>query len=291
MCDQDHYDEDLKAYRERTIVTRRTFSAMSLGAGAMAMLPRVANAAAVTESDVKVKTPDGTADCYFVHPSSGASAGVIMWPDILGLRPAFRDMGKRLAESGYAVLVVNPYYRGKPAPVVPAGAKFSNPDVRKMVQPLAEPLNTATTTTDAKAFVAFLDAQAAVDKKRKIGTAGYCMSGPMTLETAAAVPDRIGAGASFHGGGLVTKEPDSPHLLVPKIKAQYLFAIAENDDQRDPDAKNVLRETFAKAGLPAEIEVYPAPHGWCAPDGDNYNAEQAAKAWGRLLALFGKALA
>jgi carboxymethylenebutenolidase len=145
--------------------------------------------------------------------------------------------------------------------------------------------------TDAKAFVAFLDAHAAVDKKRKLGTAGYCMSGPMTIETAAAVPERIGAGASFHGGGLVTKEPDSPHLLVPKIKAQYLFAIAENDDQRDPDAKNVLRDTFAKAGLPAEIEVYPAPHGWCATDGDNYNAEQAAKAWGRMLALFGKALA
>jgi carboxymethylenebutenolidase len=214
-----------------------------------------------------------------------------MWPDILGLRPAFRDMGKRLAESGYAVLVVNPYYRGKPAPVVPAGAKFSDPEVRKLVTPLAEPLNTTTTTTDAKAFIAFLDTQAAVDKKRKIGTAGYCMSGPMTIETAAAVPERVGAGASFHGGGLATKDADSPHLLVPKIKAQYLFAIAENDDARDPDAKNTLRDAFAKAGLYAEIEVYPAQHGWCAPDGDNYNAEQATKAWNRMLALFGKALA
>ena len=291
MCDQDHYDEDLKAYRERTVVTRRKFGAMSLGAGAFAMLPRVANAAAVTESDVKVKTPDGTADCYFVHPSAGASAGVVMWPDILGLRPAFRDMGKRLAESGYAVLVVNPFYRGKPAPVVPAGAKFSDPAVKQIVSPLAQALNATTHVTDAKAFVAFLDAQAAVDKKRKIGTAGYCMSGPITMRTAAAVPERVGAGASFHGGSLVTKEPDSPHLLVPKMKAQYLFAIAENDDSRDPEAKNTLREAFAKAGLPAEIEVYPAQHGWCAPDGDNYNAEQATKAWNRMLALFGKALA
>ena len=291
MCDQDHYDEDLKAYRERSIVTRRTFGAMSLGAGAMAMLPRIANAAAVTESDVKVKTPDGMADCYFVHPSSGASAAVIMWPDILGLRPAFRDMGKRLAESGYAVLVVNPFYRSKAAPVVPPGAKFSDPEVKKVVSPLAQSLNATTATTDAKAFVAFLDAQPAVDKKRKIGTAGYCMSGPITLRTAAAVPDRIGAGASFHGGSLVTTDPSSPHLLVPQIKAQYLFAIAENDDQRDPEAKNVLRAAFAKAGLSAEIEVYPAPHGWCAPDGDNYNPEQAQKAWGRMLALFGKALA
>jgi carboxymethylenebutenolidase len=288
MCDQDHYDADLKKYG---IVTRRAFGAMSLGAGAIAMLPSVANAAAVTEADVKVKTPDGTADCYFVHPTTGAVAGVVMWPDILGLRPAFREMGKRLAESGYAVLVVNPFYRQKAAPVVPAGAKFSDPKIREVVSPLAKSLTPTTTTTDAKAFIAFLDAQAAVDKKRKIGTAGYCMSGPMTMETAAAAPDRVGAGASFHGGGLVTKEPDSPHLLVPKMKAQYLFAIAENDDQRAPDDKNVLREAFAKAGLPAEIEVYPAPHGWCAPDGDNYNAEQAQRAWNRMLALFGKALA
>ncbi len=291
MCDQDSYDEDLKEYRARAALTRREFGAMSLGAGAVALLPRVANAAAVTESEVKVKTPDGTADCYFVHPTAGAAAGVVMWPDILGLRPAFRDMGKRLAESGYAVLVVNPFYRSKPAPVVPAGSKFSDPEVRKVVSAMAAPLDATTSAKDAKAFVAFLDAQAAVDKKKKIGTIGYCMSGPIAMETAAAVPDRVGAGATFHGGNLVTKDPDSPHLLVPKMKAQFLFAIAENDDQRDPEAKNVLRESFAKAALPAEIEVYPAPHGWCATDGDNYNREQAEKAWGRLLALFGKALA
>ncbi len=254
------------------------------------LLPQVINAAPVTESDVKVKTPDGVADCYFVHPATGTAAGVLIWPDILGLRPAFRQMGKRLAESGYAVLVVNPFYRQKVAPVVPAGASFSDPEVRKAVMPLAQALNATTHVTDAKAFVAFLDTQAAVDKKKKIGTMGYCMGGPITMRTAATVPDRIGAGASFHGAGLVTKAPDSPHLLVPTMKAQYLFAVAENDDQREPEAKNVLREVFAKAGLPAEIEVYPAAHGWCPPDSSVYNEAQAEKAWSRMLALFGKAL-
>jgi carboxymethylenebutenolidase len=292
MCDQDHYDDDLKDYVARGAVTRREFGAMSLGAGMAFLLPRAANALAVTESEVKVKTPDGVADGYFVHPAAGAHAGVVVWPDILGLRPAFRQMGKRLAESGYSVLVVNPFYRQKAAPVVPAGASFSDPAIRNMVMPLAQALNATTNTTDAKAFVAFLDAQAAVDKKRKIGTTGYCMGGPIVMRTAAAVPDRIGAGASFHGGGLVTKAPDSPHLLVPTMKAQFLFAIAENDDQRDPEAKNVLRDTFAKAGLPAEIEVYAgAAHGWCPPDSAVYHEAQAEKAWTRLLALFATALA
>lgn len=175
---------------------------------------------------------------------------------------------------------------------MPAGASFSDPAIRNMVMPLAQALNATTQVTDAKAFVAFLDAQSAVDKKRKIGTTGYCMGGPITMRTAAAVPARIGAGASFHGGGLVTKAPDSPHLLVPSMKAQYLFAIAENDDQREPEAKTVLRETFAKAGLAAEIEVYAgAAHGWCPPDSAVYNEAQAEKAWSRLLVLFGKALA
>ena len=157
--------------------------------------------------------------------------------------------------------------------------------------PLAQGLNATTHNTDARAFVTWLDAQAVVDKKRKIGTTGYCMGGPIVMRTAAAVPDRIGAGASFHGGGLVTKNPDSPHLLVPTMKASFLFAVAENDDQREPDAKNVLKETYAKANLPAEIEVYPAAHGWCPPDSAVYNEAQAEKAWGRMLALFKKALA
>jgi carboxymethylenebutenolidase len=227
-----------------------------------------------------------------VHPTKGAHAGVLIWPDILGLRPAFRQMGKRLAESGYAVLVVNPFYRQKASPVVPAGATFADPEVRKQVMPMAQALNATTNVTDAKALIAWLDTQPAVDKKRKMGTTGYCLGGPITMRTAAAVSERVGAGASFHGGGLVTKNPDSPHLLVSKMKAEYLFAIAENDDQRDPEAKNVLKETFAQAKLPAEIEVYAgAAHGWCPPDSAVYNEAQAEKAWGRMLALFSKALA
>jgi carboxymethylenebutenolidase len=201
-------------------------------------------------------------------------------------------MGKRLAESGYSVLVVNPFYRQKKAPVVAPGASFADEAVRNAVTPLAQALNATTHVTDAKAFVAFLDSQAAVNKNRKIGTTGYCMGGPIVMRTAAAVPDRVGAAASFHGGGLVTKQPDSPHLLVSKMKAQFLFAIAENDDQREPDSKNVLRESFAKAKLPAEIEVYAgAQHGWCPPDSAVYNEAAAEKAWSRLLVLFGKALA
>lgn len=292
MCDQDHFDDDLKDYVSRGAVTRREFGAVTLGAGMAFVLPRAANAQAVRESEVKVTTPDGVADCYFVHPASGAHAGVIIWPDILGLRPAFRQMGKRLAESGYSVLVVNPFYRQKAAPVVPAGASFADPEIRKLVMPLAGSLNATTHITDAKALIGFLDAQAAVDKQRKIGTMGYCMGGPITMRTAAAVPDRVGAGASFHGGGLVTKDANSPHLLVPTTKAQFLYAIAENDDQREPDTKNVLKETYAKAGLAAEIEVYAgAAHGWCPPDSSVYNEAQAEKAWSRLLVLFGKALA
>jgi carboxymethylenebutenolidase len=291
MCDQDHFEDDLKAYKERGAVTRRDFGALTLGAGMAVLLPRAVDAVAVTESEVKIKTPDGTCDAYFVHPASGAAPGVIMWPDILGLRPAARQMGKRLAESGYAVIVVNPFYRSKPAPVIPNGAKFSDPAVRSIVMPLAGTMTAATTVTDATAFVAWLDSQAAVDKRKKIGTIGYCMSGPFTMRAAAAIPDRVGAGASFHGGGLVTKNPDSPHLLAPKMKAQFLFAIAENDDQRDPSAKTILKETFEAAKVPAEIEVYPAQHGWCPPDMEPYNETQAERAWARLLVLFGKALA
>jgi carboxymethylenebutenolidase len=286
MCDQDHYDDDLKEYTARGAVTRRQFGAM-VGAGVVMMLPRVLNAVAVAESDVNVKTPDGTADCYFVHPSSGTAPGVIIWPDIFGLRPAFRQMGKRLAESGYSVLVVNPFYRVKKAPSAAAGAKTPIPDLL----PLAQALNLTTQTTDAKAFVAWLDTQASVAKNRKMGTMGYCMGGPITMRTAAA-SDRVGAAASFHGGGLVTEGADSPHLMAARTKAQFLIAIAENDDMRAPNEKNVLKDTFGKAKLPAEIEVYAgAAHGWCPPDSGVYNEPQAEKAWARLLVLFGKALA
>ncbi|MEX2123460.1 MAG: dienelactone hydrolase family protein [Woeseia sp.] len=282
----------MKEYLRRAALTRRQFGTLAVGVGMVMLLPRAANALDVTESEVEVTTPDGVADCYFVHPSSGAHAGVLIWPDILGLRPAFRQMGKRLAESGYSVLVVNPFYRQKRAPVVPDGASFADEATRDIVMPLAQALNATTHVTDAKAFVAFLDGQAPVDKNRMIGTMGYCMGGPMTMRTAAAVPDRVGAGASFHGGGLVTDQADSPHLLVPKMEAQYLVAIAENDDQREPEAKNVLRDAFAKAGLSAEIEVYAgAAHGWCPPDSAVYNEPQAERAWRRLLVLFEKALA
>jgi carboxymethylenebutenolidase len=291
MCDQ-HYEDDMKEYIRRGNVTRREFGAISAGAGLMAVLPRVVNAQAVTESDVEIKTPDGTADCYFVHPSSGAHAGVLIWPDILGLRPAFREMGKRLAESGYSVLVVNPFYRNARAPVVAPGASFADDAVRNTVFPLAQALNPRTHTTDARAFVAWLDTQDAVDKNRKIGTTGYCMGGPMVMRTAAAMADRVGGAATFHGGGLVTDQPDSPHLLIPEMKAQFLIAIAENDDMREPEAKNVLRESFGKAMLPAEIEVYEgSAHGWCPPDSAVYNEAQAERAWSRLLVLFDKALA
>jgi carboxymethylenebutenolidase len=252
------------------------------------MLPRVANAVAVTESDVSIKTPDGTADCYFVHPASGTAAGVLIWPDIFGLRPAFRQMGKRLAESGYSVLVVNPFYRVKKAPTAPNGAATPIADVR----PLAQTLNETTQTSDAKAFIAWMDQQASVAKNRKVGTQGYCMGGPIAFRTSAAAPDRVGAVASFHGGGLVNDTPSSPHLQAAKTHAQFLIAIASSDDQRSPKEKDVLKETFAKANLPAEIEVYEgAAHGWCPPDSGVYNEPQAEKAWSRLLALYGKALA
>lgn len=287
MCDQDHFDQDEQEYVARGLVTRREFGAL-VGAGLTILLPRVVNAVAVTESDVSIKTPDGTADCYFVHPSTGTAAAVLVWPDIFGLRPAFRQMGKRLAESGYSVLVVNPFYRVKQAPTAADGSATPI----QQLMPLAQGLNETTQTTDAKAFIAWLDQQSSVAKNRKVGTQGYCMGGPIAFRTSAAVPDRVGAVASFHGGGLVTKDPNSPHLQAAKTKAQFLVEIAENDDQRSPDEKNVLKETFAKANRPAEIEVYAgAAHGWCPPDSRVYNEAQAEKAWSRLLALYGKALA
>jgi len=287
MCEQDRFEKDRQEYEARGLVTRRQFGVL-VGAGVALMLPRVVNAVAVTESDVNITTQDGSADGYFVHPSSGTAAGVLMWPDIFGLRPAFRQMGKRLAESGYSVLVVNPFYRVKKAPTAEKGGATPIDQVR----PLAQGLNETTQTTDAKAFIGWLDQQPSVAKDRKIGTQGYCMSGPFAFRTAAALGDRVGAVASFHGGGLVTNAPNSPHLQAAQSHAQFLVAIAENDDQRSPNDKNVMKETFAKANLPAEIEVYAgAAHGWCPPDSQVYNEPQAEKAWARLLALYGKALA
>lgn len=292
MCDDHSIDDMIDHLRQSNDLTRRRFGALSLGAGLMAILPRVAGAVAVTESEIEIKTPDGVADAYFVHPSTGAHPGVLVWTDAFGLRPAFKMMAKRLAEAGYSVLVPNPFYRTRKAPVFPEGISFNDDAGRKTIMSVMSLLTPETHVTDAKAFVTWLDAQAAVDKKRKMGTTGYCMGGPITMRTAATFPDRIGAGASFHGGGLVTDKPDSPHLLVPRMKAQYLFAIAENDDKNQPAAKDALREAFAAAKLPAEIEVYAgAMHGWCPPDAAVYNEAQAEKAWDRLLVLFKKALA
>ncbi len=288
MCDQDQYEKDRLEYESRGQVTRRQFGVL-LGAGIAMMLPRVVDAVAVADGEVTIKTPDGMCDAYFVASLAGGTApGVLLWPDIFGLRPSMRTMGKRLAESGYSVLVVNPFYRAKKAPTAEQGAATPI----QSLMPLAGALNTTTQTTDAKAFIAWLDQQPSVAKNRKIGTQGYCMGGPMAFRTAAAVPDRVGAIASFHGGGLVTTTPDSPHLMAAKTKAQLLIAIAANDDQRAPTDKTVLKETFEKANLPAEIEVYAgAAHGWCPPDSGVYNEPQAEKAWARLLALYGKALA
>jgi carboxymethylenebutenolidase len=279
MCDQDHFDE----YEKRGLVTRRQFGAL-MGVGVAIMLPKVVNAVDVREQDVTIKTPDGTCDAYFVHVASGSAPGVLIWPDIFGLRPAFRQMGKRLAESGYSVLVVNPFYRQQKAPTASKGAATP---INELF-PLAKQLSPTTHMTDAKAFTAWLDSQASVAKNRRMGTQGYCMGGPMAFRTASANPDRVGAVASFHGGGLVTKEPDSPHLLVSKTKAALLVAIAANDDSRSPDEKNVLKETFAKSGNAAEIEVYSGAHGWCPPDSTVYNMPDAEKAWTRLLALYSK---
>ncbi len=287
MCDQIHFDEDERAYAAQGLLTRTQFG-KALSAGAMMLLPQAANAVAVSESEVSIATPDGKCDAYFVHPSSGAAPAVLIWPDIFGLRPAFRQMGKRLAESGYSVLVVNPFYRTKAAPTADNGSATPI----QQVMPLAQSLSAATHATDAKAFIAWLDQQKPVAKNKKVGTQGYCMGGPIAFRTAASAPDRVGAVASFHGGGLVRGEaPDSPHLQAAKTKASFLVAIAANDDERAPKDKEILRETFAAAKLDAEIEVYEkSAHGWCPPDSRVYNEPLAEKAWARLLALYQKAL-
>jgi carboxymethylenebutenolidase len=290
MCDEKTFADQDEAVR-RGGLTRREFGVLSVGAGVSMLWPGSAGAAEVAGADVVISTPDGKADAYFVHPSAGAHPGVLVWPDAFGLRPAMKKMADRLAQSGYSVLVVNPYYRTVKAPILPDGADFNDPKTREVIMSKMATLSPQTHTADAKAFVDWLDAQASVARDRKLGTTGYCMGGSITMRTAAARPDRIGAAASFHGGRLVTKDADSPHLLVPKMKAHYLIAIAANDDEAEPDVKGVLRETFARNKLPAEIEVYEgALHGWCPPDSRVYNEPQAERAWSRLLVLFEAAL-
>lgn len=280
MCDANDLD-DLKRY------TRRDFAGWAAAAGALTVLPRAANAVAVAERDVSITTPDGSCDAYFVAPTSGAAPAVLVWPDVFGLRPAFRQMGKRLAESGYSVLVVNPFYRQKKAPTAAQGGKTPFPEVL----PLMQALTPAMHLSDGKTFVAWLDAQPEVDKGRKMGTTGYCMGGPIAVRTALVAPGRIGAVGSFHGAAMVTAAPDSPHRLVAQTQARYLIAVAENDDTKDPEAKNTLRAALDAAKLAHEVEVYPAAHGWCPPDTMVYNAAQSERAWGRLLATLNAGLA
>lgn len=274
-------------------VNRRSFGTL-MGVGALAsMLPVSACAAGpIVGRDVEIKTADGIVDAYFAAPESGTHPAVLVWPDIRGLRPAFRQMADRLAGEGYAVLTVNPFYRWQRSPVVDAAHDFNDPATRDKLFGYLKALNKELVTIDATAHLAFLDAQPEVDTKRGIGTTGYCMGGAMTIYTAALKPDRVGAAASFHGGGVGTDQPDSPHLLIPSTNAGYLFAVADNDDQQDPEAKNRLAAVLAPRKQWHEVEVYKgAMHGWCPPDSRAYNEASAEKAWGRMLELFKSQLA
>jgi carboxymethylenebutenolidase len=276
-------------------LTRRDFVSMTVAGLAAAAAVDVSAQQGVVEKTVEIKTPDGTCDAAFIHPATGAHAAVIIWPDAFGLRPSMRNMAKRLAgESGYSVLVPNPYYRIGKAPMWEDASKVDFAAERGKLNPMMGSINAAgTVEKDAPAFIAWLDQQPQVDRTKKVGTQGYCMGGALVVRTAAAVPDRVGAGASFHGGGLVTQNPNSPHLLATKIKGRMYFGIATNDDMQQPTAKTTLKETFEAAKVPVEVEVYGmAQHGWCVPDMPNnlYKMDDAERAWGKLLALYKAAL-
>ena len=286
MCDDLTAIEEQRALDSRGI-DRRGFAALgAAGLGALAA-PLAAKApAGLAERMVTLATSDGQLDAFFVHPAKGKYPAVILWPDIAGLREAYQVMARRLAADGHAVLVLNQYYRSAPAPHFAAVAEWRTPEGQAKLKPMIPLLTPEAIERDAKAAVAWLDAQRAVNTKRGIGSSGYCMGGPFTVRCAHAAPDRVRAAASFHGGGLVTDKPDSPHQLLKATKAGYLFAIARNDDARAPGDKDALRAAAAAASRPAEVEVYPADHGWCTIDAPVFDKVQADRAWARMLALF-----
>lgn len=283
MCDSDNH----QGYIADTSFTRRSVVLTLSSVAAAASLPACAAAAKVIETDVMVPTPDGSADAALFHPAgTGSWPAVVMWPDILGLRPVFREMGRRLAAEGYVVLVPNPFYRTKRAPIVTGPFDFNDPKQLQPLLALKASLTDAAIDKDAVAFLSFLDKQKQTNRRKGAGVQGYCFSGPFAFHTAAVRSDRIRAVGTFHGGGLVTKDANSPHLLIPKTKASFVVAIARNDDQKQPDAKDVLKATFAAAKRPAIVEVYPADHGWCVPGSQPYDAAAAERAWAELLRLY-----
>lgn len=290
-------DEFTEADNARWLLSRRDFSKLGASAAAVAALPgcttkqHADTGAKTTSRTVTISTPDGQADTFFVHPTSGKHPAVILWPDIAGLRDAYRRMGTRLAAAGYAVLVVNQYYRSSPAPILNTIAEWRTPEGQAKINPMIAAISTAGIASDASAFVRFLDSQPEVDTNRKIATLGYCMTGPYTLRTAAAEPDRIGAACSFHGASMANDTSGSPHLLIPRLRnTALLITIAQNDDERNPQEKVLLREAADKAGAKAEIEVYPAQHGWCTLDSPVYDEPQAERAWARMLATLSQNL-
>lgn len=287
MCDDFTANEE-EAALAASGLSRREFAAFGGAVALLAATPACAAAKPLTERTVTFKTPDGTADAQLIHPAKGKHPGVVLWPDIAGPREAFTLMARRLAVNGYAVLVVNQYYRSAPAPHFATISEWRTPAGQAKLAPMLPLLTSDAIARDAKAYVAFLDSQKAVDKKRGIGSNGYCQGGPFTVRTAAAVPSRVKAAASFHGGGLVTAAADSPHKLLAGTTASYLIAVARNDDARAPADKDTFKAAAQAAGRPAEVEVYNADHGWCALDAPIYDKAEAERAWARMLALYAK---
>lgn len=284
MCD-DLAPED---FAETGGLDRRTFAVLGVGVALAGCGAVAAEGGSVSERMVSITTTDGVCDAFFVHPGKGKHPGIVMWPDIAGLREAKKIMARNLAAQGYAVLVVNQYYRSGPAPVMQSFAEYRTPEGQAKIGPMRAALTPDAITRDAKAYVAFLDTQDAVDRKRGIGSNGYCMGGPFTVRTAAAVPARVGAAVSLHGAGLVTEAADSPHRVLAGTKASFMFAIARNDDAKQPEAKTELKKAADAAKRPAQVEVYAADHGWCVPDSPAYDPGEADRAWKAMVATFAK---